>query len=132
MRKILCFISVCVTALALGACGNAGPEETAKTFTKAVYTNDVDTAAELICIRETDPPGSKDMVRGKLTQHLASEQRKVEKKGGIEEIVVEKMEVAPDGNNAKGKVKITYKKSEKADTDPIELSKLNGKWCIEP
>lgn len=138
MKKLLQILCLTFFAGVLAACGGDGPDKTAKTFFKELFSGDANKAVELIYI----PPGAGDkgaeMAKGKITMMAGEMQAQIKKEGSIDvstgEVTYGEVTYTnADKTEATVKVTLTGKKNgkEHSETNTVSLIKTDKGWRIK-
>ena len=130
MKKILMGI-LCLGALVFASCGGdtSTPEGVAKTFTEAMMEGDADKAVSLMYFGDEVTQEQKDGMASMLKLGFSQEGALDEMKGTTIE-VVDKAEIAEDGNTAKVTLRAT--KDGKSEDQKVDLKKdKDGNWKVD-
>ena len=132
MKKLFQTLTLVFFAAILTACGD-GPEKTAKTFFKELFSGDANKAVELIYIPPEAGDKGAEMAKGKITMMASEMQAQIKKEGSIDVSTGEVTYTNADKTEATVKITLTGKKNgkEHSETNNVRLIKTDKGWRIK-
>lgn len=135
MKKILYSIVVVFTFLTLMSCGEGGvlksndPGDVVKDMVKSIVDDDFDAFMALNIDEKGKDLSEKEIEQTKAMMVFIKED--IDKKGGLQEIIIHEEEISEDGLKATVRMQMVYNTGKKAPEGKTKLIKVNGVWKIE-
>jgi PBP1b-binding outer membrane lipoprotein LpoB len=132
MQALKNWFAPLIVALVLVGCSSSDePQAVAEAFTKAAYSNDIDTLMDLVQLPSELKDGQEEMMRGKLQMMLAPAAAMVEQKGGLDSIKTGETRYNADETTASVPVTVSFKDSDEESTETVNLIKVDGDWKVK-